>query len=70
MKIRIIKSGLVLTYGEIYDAKIISYDPGYNNTIIEMVNDNGKLIQYFFPSSYFIDVTHEYRNIIIDGILK
>lgn len=65
MKIKVLISGLALTEDKVYDAIRIASD------IIEMRNDLGELLRYYYPSSYFENVTIKYnRNDIIDDILE
>ena len=62
-------SGDKLTIGKVYD--VISYSI---NDRIEIMNDHGTNQLFYlnkdFYIIYFKDVTTEYRNEIIDGILK
>lgn len=67
MKIRILEEGLGVTKGRVYDAV---KTPHHYTNIIEMVNEDGLICQYYYPSAYFQDVTIEYRDSLIDEILK
>lgn len=66
-KIKILDDGFGLEKGMVYNAVI---RPFYNTYLIEIVDEYGKLSQYFYPGIYFEDVTAEYRKSIINDILK
>ena len=75
MKIKVLRDGLELTNGKVYDTIRISpfynmITPSDDSIIIEVINEYGKLCQYYYPSHYFKDVTTEYRDDVIDGILN
>lgn len=63
-----------LTIGKVYDVISYEYDLKLNCNIIYIRNDEG-VTDWYFASihndvSVFIDVTHEYRNDVINEILE